>query len=78
MTIQCPAIEEPVRAYYVRVLRAPCYNVIFRPERWEVWRVLASTEAGAMRVARYHFYRSSRMEFCEAADFALPSSPQPP
>jgi hypothetical protein len=56
-------IEEPKAAFRIAVLRAPCHNVIYRPERWEIWRVLAETPEGAMKVARYHFYMSYDFEY---------------
>lgn len=61
-TIHAQHIEPPEKAFLVRVLRAPCFNVIFRPAQWETWRVLAQTAEGAQRIARYHFYLSTEFE----------------
>jgi len=64
-TIHAQHIEIARQAFLVRVPRAPCFNVIFRPARWETWRVLGETAEGALRIARYHFYRSSQIELVE-------------
>jgi len=55
-------IEEPKETFRIAVLRTPCYNVIYRPERWEIRRVLAETPEGALKAARYHFYSSDDFE----------------
>ncbi len=54
-TVRAGHIEQPKENFVVAVLRAPSYNVIYRPERWEVWRVQAETPEGATQVAHYHF-----------------------
>lgn len=56
-------IEEPLTTFVVRVLRAPSWNVLFRPAAWEMWKVLAETQEGAMKIAKYHFHRSDNIEF---------------
>jgi len=61
-TIHAQHIETARREFLVRVLRAPCFNVVFRPARWETWRVLGETAEGALRIARYHFFRSGQIE----------------
>lgn len=55
-------IEETKSTFMVRVLRAPSWNVIFRPETWEMWKVLAETSEGAMKIARYHFHRAEQIQ----------------
>lgn len=57
-TIQNNAIEKPDTRFRCRVLRAACNNVFYTPERWEEWDVLAQTEAGAKKIAEYHFFMS--------------------
>ena len=64
-TIHAQHIEPARQEFLVRVLRAPCFNVVFRPARWETWRVLGETAEGALRIARYHFYRSGQIELVE-------------
>ena len=59
MTIKCVSIEKPIKKFICRVLRAAVFNVIFQPERWEEWDVLAETIEGAKEIAQYHFYLSS-------------------
>ncbi len=61
-TVHATHIEPPQEAFLVRVLRAPSFNVLFRPARWETWHVLAQTADGALRIARYHFYQSLEIE----------------
>lgn len=58
-TIRASHIEKPEREFSCRVKRASVLNVLFKPERWEVWTVLAETKDGAALVARHHFYRSN-------------------
>ena len=65
-TIHAQHIEAAQQEFFVRVLRAPCFNVFFKPARWETWRVLGETAEGALRIAKYHFYRSDRVELAEA------------
>ena len=65
-TILAQHIEAARQEFFVRVLRAPCFNVFFRPSRWETCRVLAETSAGALRIARYHFYRSDQIVLAQA------------
>ena len=55
-------IEEPKRQFQFRVLRAPVWNVLHRPARWEDWTILAETREGAVRIAQYHFCRSTPAE----------------
>ena len=69
-TVYAQHIEAPKREFLVRVLRAPCFNVLFRPARWETWRVLAETGDGACRIAKYHFYRSHRIALVPSAPVA--------
>ncbi len=69
-TVHAQHIEAARREFFVRVLRAPCLNVLFRPARWETWRVLAETSAGALRIARYHFYRSDQIALSRAGTSA--------
>jgi len=65
-TIHAQHIEAARQEFFVRVLRAPCFNVFSKPARWETWRVLAETVEGARRIAKYHFYRSDQIELAEA------------
>ena len=65
-TIHAQHIEAAQQEFLVRVLRAPCFNVLFKPARWETWRVLAETAEGALRIAKYHFYRSDQIQLAEA------------
>jgi len=65
-TIHAQHIEAAQQEFFVRVLRAPCFNVLFKPARWETWRVLGETAEGALRIARYHFYRSDQIQLAEA------------
>ena len=65
-TIHAQHIEAAQREFFVRVLRSPCFNVFFKPARWETWRVLAETAEGALRIAKYHFYRSDQIQLAEA------------
>ena len=65
-TIHAQHIEAAQREFFVRVLRAPCFNVLFKPARWETWRVLGETAEGALRIAKYHFYRSDQIQLAEA------------
>ena len=65
-SIHAQHIEAAKQEFFVRVLHAPCFNVFFKPARWEAWRVLAETSADALRIAKYHFYRSDRVELAEA------------
>lgn len=65
-TIHARHIEAAKREFFVRVLRAPCFNVFFKPARWETWRVLAETAEGALLIAKYHFYRSDQIQLAEA------------
>jgi len=67
-TIQCPAIEKPMRKFLCDVLRPATsmhYQEItgewkpIQPERFEQWNVLAETKEGARKIAEYHFYRSN-------------------
>lgn len=67
MTIYSKHIEKPIRTFGVRVLHRACFNVFYRPERWETWRVLAQTPEGALRIARYHFYGARQICLFEAA-----------
>lgn len=66
-TIRAPHIEPPQEEFLVRILRAPCFNVVFRPAQWETWRVLARTTEGAQRIAKYHFYHSLEIQLAETA-----------
>ena len=59
-TIHAQHIEAARQEFFVRVRRAPCFNVLFKPARWETWRVLGETAEGALRIAKYHFYRQTR------------------
>ncbi len=61
-TIHSSQVEEPQETFMVRVLRPPCWNVFHQPARWEMWKVLAETEAGAVRIARYHFYNAETIQ----------------
>jgi len=61
-TIHSRHLEEPKEQFMVRVLRRPCFNVFLKPARWEMWKVLAETEEGAMRVARHHFYNAETIQ----------------
>ena len=65
-TIHAQHIEAAQQEFFVHVLRAPCFNVLFKPARWETWRVLGETAGGALRIARYHFYRSDQIQLAEA------------
>jgi hypothetical protein len=65
-TIYAQHIEAARQEFFVRVRRAPCFNVLFKPARWETWRVLGETAEGALRIAKYHFYRSDQIELAEA------------
>ena len=65
-TIHAQHIEAAQQEFFVRVLRAPGFNVLFKPARWETWRVLGETAEGALRIARYHFYRSVQIQLAEA------------
>ena len=65
-TIHAQHIEAARQEFFVRVLRAPCCNVFFKPARWETWRVLGETAEGALRIAKYHFCRSARIELAGA------------
>lgn len=68
-TIQCNAIEKPMKQFFCDVLRTASsmryqeasdgkwYPV--QPERWEKWTVLAETKEGAKKIAEYHFYQSN-------------------
>ena len=64
-TIHAQHIEAARQEFFVRVLRAPCCNVFFKPARWETWRVLGETAEGALRIAKYHFYRSDQIQLAE-------------
>jgi hypothetical protein len=64
-TIHAHHIEAARQEFFVRVRRAPCFNVLFKPARWETWRVLGETAEGALRIAQYHFYRSDQIELAE-------------
>lgn len=61
-TIHSRHIEEPTETFVIRVLRPPCFNVFFKPARWEMWKVLAETEDGAMKIARYHFHNAETIQ----------------
>lgn len=61
-TIYSQHIEEPQSVYVIRVFRAPSWNVLFQPAHWEMWRVLAQTAEGALRIARYHFYQAQAIQ----------------
>lgn len=61
-TIHARFIEEPVKRIRIKVLQRPCYNVIFRPERWEEMDVLCETQLGALKIAKYHFHSSDHFE----------------
>lgn len=61
-TTHAEHIEPATTPFLVRVLRRPCWNVFFRPARYEVWRILAATPQGAMKIARYHFYSSEKFD----------------
>jgi len=65
-TIHAQHVEAARQEFFVRVRRAPCFNVLFKPARWETWRVLGETAEGALRIAKYHFYRSDQIELAEA------------
>lgn len=65
-TIHAQHIEAAKQEFFIHVLRAPCFNVLFKPARWETWRVLAETAEGALRIAKYHFYRSDQIQLAEA------------
>ena len=65
-TIHAQHIEAAKQEFFIHVLRAPCFNIFFKPARWETWRVLGETAEGALRIAKYHFYRSARIELAEA------------
>jgi hypothetical protein len=62
-TIHGRHIEEPATPFMVRVLRAPRWNVLFKPARWEMWKVLAQTSEGSIRIAKYHFHRAEMVQF---------------
>jgi len=62
-TVYSDHIEEPKAPFFVWVHRPPSFNVLFRPGRWEMWRVLAQTASGAVRIARYHFFSASEIQF---------------
>lgn len=62
-TVYSRHIEEPKAPFFVWVHRSPGFNVFFRPGRWEMWRVLAQTAEGAVRIARYHFFSASEIQF---------------
>lgn len=74
-TIHGRHIEDSTNKFTVKVLRPPCYNVIFRDEQWETWNVLAETEEGALRIAQYHFYNSNCITLVKKSvtDFNHPS-----
>jgi hypothetical protein len=68
-TIKCGSIEKPVNTFICNVLRGESsmrYQDTdgklkpVQPERWEQWNVLAETEAGAKKIAEYHFYQSDK------------------
>ena len=65
-SIHAQHIEAAKQEFFIRVLRAPCFNVLFKPACWETWRVLGETAEGALRIARYHFYRSDQIQLAEA------------
>ena len=66
-TIFNRTIEDNVKIFYVRVQRAPSYNVLFKNDRWELWKVLALTSEGAIKIAQYHFHRSDKFEIVTPA-----------
>ena len=61
-TIHCRRLEEPDETFMIRVLRPPRFNVFFKPARWEMWKVLAETEDGAMRIARHQFSNAETIQ----------------
>ena len=61
-TIHSRHIENPQKEFIIRVLRSASFNVIYKPERYEMWKVLAETIDGAVKIARYHFYLSDNFE----------------
>jgi hypothetical protein len=65
-TIHAQHIEAARQEFFVRVPRTPCFNVLFKPARWETWRVLGETAEGALRIAKYHLYRSDQIQLAEA------------
>lgn len=44
--------------FFCLVKRSAVFNVLFQPERWEMWKVLADSHEQAMDTAKYHFYGS--------------------
>jgi hypothetical protein len=62
-TIHSRHIEEPKETFYIWVCRAPCFNVFLRPARWEMWKVLAETAEGAIKIAKYHFHNAQEIQF---------------
>jgi len=61
-TIHGRHIEEPEETFVIRVLRPPCFNVFFKPARWEMWKVLSETGDGAMKIARHHFHNAETIQ----------------
>lgn len=70
-TIECRAIEKPVKQFSCEVLRSAS-NMRYQDasdgkwkpiqsERVENWMVLAETIEGAQKVAEYHFYNSKNI-----------------
>lgn len=67
-TIKAAHLDEPEKEFLVHVLRGAVFNEYVRKERWELWKVKASSRGGAIDVAKYHFYRAKEIVICGEAD----------
>lgn len=60
-TVEAGHIDKPEKEFLAHVLRGKTFNEHVRPERWELWKVKASSRAGAVSVANHHFYRAKEI-----------------
>jgi len=63
-TISAEHIEPANKPFFVRFTRAQFINEYLHPEDEKLIKVMAQTEAGALKVAKYHYARLGE-------DFAL-------
>jgi hypothetical protein len=59
-TIRAEHIERAEKPFFVRFARLPFVNEYLQPEAKKLLKVMTQTEAGAVKIAAYHYGRLGR------------------
>jgi hypothetical protein len=65
MTVSAPHIEKGLRLFFVKFWRPTYFNVYHHEAKWITAKVMATTSQGALRVAKYHWFKGEQFQVVE-------------